>query len=941
MAKIKAATVSVTLEAESAKFTQALQRAQNQAHNSTNSIIRSLAAAQAASANWANATTKAFFAPFKAFQKAIAPFKTMVNQVIAIASNLTHPFRQLVAYVSGPFVRGFKTAFDAAKRVLTGFGVAATAAGAALGFIMHDVAEQTIEMAKWSYMMGISIQTFNRVSYAARVMGMTIEQVGDAMSSLTEKIYDTAQGGGGITDMFNQLTKGNKKAVQKLAEEWASWDPAKQFVEFQKVLDNMEPGQALFFAKEISDGMAEVYVMAQLTGKKMSDLNKEAERFGSNSISADGFLKLKAALGGIKAEAFNIFNAVGDRLAEPAAKALVYLQGEFNKWVQSYDTKKGDLKTGFDLMVKDVTKKTLLAIGYALKGLSDFVKTINQVFNAIGQLLEKYTDFKMPSSGKGITEANKALMTSDDRKRQYDLQRQVGLMNDVLYGQKKLTDEQLKMLAKQGVKTTVTNPYTGDVTALPDKEIAAAGKAIAQSTYEAFENEINQKYSAEGILDKASAALIDRANKPIELGKPTPSKTNKMVGKTSVDRDAATTAEAALKAQKEVSKSILQSRKDLNDVKISLGIGPKTSGWAAEVAAAQVQLNDKYVEMTENANKLTDKAAKQAELKKIEVDREKTRLALAAAMDQKLKDSILRLQTGMDNVAEKIRLQFDMQGKGSASGLTKEQRQFNQETISGQQSIKDDYDALLKEAEYAYTKDSEQYKNLLAEKEQMLKEYTDFRIAEEERANATSNATGPLADFYNGLNQKEGALADHQSVIEGYSNEEIQTAMKTEKGKRDIMLQTGGQLLGEAAKTNKKAFEMQKALNIANAIMNTAQGVTRAIAEGGPYAGPALAAMIGALGMIQIQQIRSQQFVGQFHSGIDELPSTGTYLGEKGERVVGKRLNQDLKDFMAESKSSSNETAYSPTWNVQTVVTADQLEELMKKDKRRFQRAIM
>ena len=38
---------------------------------------------------------------------------------------------------------------------------------------------------------------------------------------------------------------------------------------------------------------------------------------------------------------------------------------------------------------------------------------------------------------------------------------------------------------------------------------------------------------------------------------------------------------------------------------------------------------------------------------------------------------------------------------------------------------------------------------------------------------------------------------------------------------------------------------------------------------------------------------------GQFHDGIDNVPNTGTYLLEKGERVVDKRLNEDLSQALA------------------------------------------
>ena len=45
---------------------------------------------------------------------------------------------------------------------------------------------------------------------------------------------------------------------------------------------------------------------------------------------------------------------------------------------------------------------------------------------------------------------------------------------------------------------------------------------------------------------------------------------------------------------------------------------------------------------------------------------------------------------------------------------------------------------------------------------------------------------------------------------------------------------------------------------------------------------------------------------GQAHDGMDSLPSTGTYMLEKGERVVSSRTNRDLTDFLASSSGGQS-----------------------------------
>lgn len=87
---------------------------------------------------------------------------------------------------------------------------------------------------------------------------------------------------------------------------------------------------------------------------------------------------------------------------------------------------------------------------------------------------------------------------------------------------------------------------------------------------------------------------------------------------------------------------------------------------------------------------------------------------------------------------------------------------------------------------------------------------------------------------------------------------------------------------------------MMTALNIAQIISNTEVAKMRAMAELGPVAGPPMAAAIQAQGLVSAGIAAAQGVMGMFHDGIDNVPNTGTYLLEKGERVVDKRLNADL-----------------------------------------------
>jgi hypothetical protein len=83
---------------------------------------------------------------------------------------------------------------------------------------------------------------------------------------------------------------------------------------------------------------------------------------------------------------------------------------------------------------------------------------------------------------------------------------------------------------------------------------------------------------------------------------------------------------------------------------------------------------------------------------------------------------------------------------------------------------------------------------------------------------------------------------------------------KTALEKTQFILGTLGQLTQGAATHNKAMFQINKMAGIANAIINTALGVTQALKTYPPPLSIAMAAIQFAAGMAQVQQIKSAQF---------------------------------------------------------------------------------
>ncbi|MBD8370325.1 phage tail tape measure protein, partial [Klebsiella pneumoniae] len=87
---------------------------------------------------------------------------------------------------------------------------------------------------------------------------------------------------------------------------------------------------------------------------------------------------------------------------------------------------------------------------------------------------------------------------------------------------------------------------------------------------------------------------------------------------------------------------------------------------------------------------------------------------------------------------------------------------------------------------------------------------------------------------------------------------------------------------GEQSGVYKAAFAVQKSAAIAQSIVAIQQGIAMASANPFPYNITAMASVAAATAGI----VSNIAAVGMAHDGIDAVPETGTWLLQKGERVV-------------------------------------------------------
>ena len=107
----------------------------------------------------------------------------------------------------------------------------------------------------------------------------------------------------------------------------------------------------------------------------------------------------------------------------------------------------------------------------------------------------------------------------------------------------------------------------------------------------------------------------------------------------------------------------------------------------------------------------------------------------------------------------------------------------------------------------------------------------------------------------------------------------------TEESKKKFAVASARSALQEVSKHNKAAFQANKALNIAEAVMNTYTGATKALASYPPPFNFIAAAAVVAAGFANVASIRSQSYQGRQRGGALTVGQS-TVVGEDGPELI-------------------------------------------------------
>lgn len=139
---------------------------------------------------------------------------------------------------------------------------------------------------------------------------------------------------------------------------------------------------------------------------------------------------------------------------------------------------------------------------------------------------------------------------------------------------------------------------------------------------------------------------------------------------------------------------------------------------------------------------------------------------------------------------------------------------------------------------------------------------------------------------------------------EALERQKVSTVLGMSQQVFDGMASLAETAAGRQSTAYKVMFLASKAASIAMAIVNTEEAATKALTLG-PIFGVPASAMIRGLGYASVGIMAAQAVQGVAHDGIDNIPREGTWLLDRGERVVDSRTNADLKDYLKTARGGS------------------------------------
>jgi len=730
-------------------------------------------------------------------------------------------------------LEGLKATSSAVGKALAGL----TAVGAAVGFAFKSVTDQVGDLADLGKALGLTAQGLDALQKSARLAGIDAGELNAALFRLQGNLGDAlVKGTGPAKDALDSLGISVREisrlpADQQIAKITAELrrveDPAKRSALAIDLLGKQGPRML-----EVAENAARIAEQAERMGIALSDVDVRALEQAGDAMDELAFI-------------------AGDTLRKAMAQLAPYAIALANAIKQSIEN-----AGGLDSII---INRVIPAIKLAAQAMailaSMFVaaKLASGIIAATTAMLKMYQAIKVASSAAGVLNAvlgkNPILKILGAVAAVAGAVVAVDAVNDAFdtldQEAKKVLSDINAELAEQGSLINQNTQAVNEYNQAQKKALETLNDNIAKLQQSAqFERDKLSLGEAQANINKMIAEESDKLAK---------------VGLTLTDqqRTRITNAYQELEAVKQQS----QLTKIIRDLEIEQTTAVIANKDQREIATAILK--------------------QQAEFGRALTDSEKERLTTAIKLTQQAREqgqiaeaiyNYTRQQTELEKLNRGINLQSTLNPMGAAAKTY----QQDEEALKAMLDRK-----LISEQEYYDQRSrlAENYSMKVMELEsqefQNFNKLTDMKIQREAERHAASLRNE--RDFLGGKMFSE-------ETIKQIAADRAAFEKKTDLDKTKFAIDNLQSVFAALGAQNKKAFEAQKALAIASALVNTYQGATKALATYPWPFGLIAAAAAVAAGLAQVSAIRSQQYSGRALGG-PVMGGTPYLVGENGPEL--------------------------------------------------------
>lgn len=757
------------------------------------------------------------------------------------------------------------TSFDAMKKSVLNYGAIAVSGAAAVGagvFAMAtEYANAARELQTFASISNTTTQEFQKMAVGAETMGISSEKLSDQLKDFNEKLGEFITiGSGGAVDFFEQIaikTEGSAEAARKLALEMQNLSGPKAL---QLYVDKLEEAgvtqqQMSFYLESMASDTTNLIPLLKNGG--------EGFKFWADAAERAGVIMDESAIK--KANELSVQMKLLDLQVKGAKNQ--FIQGLMPALVSVGDS------------LTDATTETNL--------MSDAGATLGNVFMGVAAMgMGVYAVIKMLSNaiaGLAVDAVN--------AKKMVDKTSENGTWVDKLPGIK------LGKALILGTANARFNENSGVQMAMQDNAKVAEdiGNTItnifSKTTSEAVEAMAEIQNNQQGVISgsdewikkqneaakatKENTKAQNELNKAIELG-------NRLIYdfgdeqlriSEDLKKDLADIQSAALKPDAKARYATLaqmqaDARKKLYIAELDFELNEHNSTEEQKLTD-ELRINKLRLDAQRGLNKNEIELRKRALDERYAMELQKARFH-AQNVQQTMRESIKGLSYGVDEIFA----QATMSPQDYAKWSLENDRSNAQASLKNQR-VGVEQDIMTSDA---YSTDDERYAALL----EAHQEYRDGMAAID-------------VDYHERVKDLE--VQNYEDKLEVYGM--LLSQAGTVWGSMTQMVKDSA---GEQSGAYKAMFLMQQAIAIGQAIISTELAATKAL-ELGPILGIPASTLVRGMGYASVGLIASQTISGMAHDGIDNIPKEGTWLLDKGERVVDSRTNADLKGMIANQKN--------------------------------------